>query len=104
MMISFHFPPIAARAAVSGQSVIGFRRRVCGIVTLTCLLAGEAACGYDARYRARRAREDTDDDERQPLPDQPPIVQPDGSLAIGPRIRPASVHRSIGRDPSDAAI
>src|SRR5262245_22331996 len=49
MMISFHFPPIAANAAVSGQSLTGFRRLVRLGVTCRCVLASTRPPGYDAK-------------------------------------------------------
>src|SRR5262245_31939974 len=48
MTISFHLPPIAASAAVSGQSLTGFGRRAGGMVTARFLLADPTSVYYDA--------------------------------------------------------
>jgi hypothetical protein len=40
-MISFHLPPTAASAAVNGQPLRGFRRRVRRVVTVRFLLKKE---------------------------------------------------------------
>src|SRR5262245_38309554 len=49
MMMSFHLPPIAASAAVSGQLLTGFGRRVGGVVTRRFLLVATAPVHYDAK-------------------------------------------------------
>src|SRR5215510_6039756 len=48
MMMSFHLPPTAASAAVSGQSLTGLRRRGRGVVTPRFLLVATALVRYDA--------------------------------------------------------
>src|SRR4029453_2950328 len=51
MMISFHLPPTAARAAVSGQSDTGFGRRARAVVTRRFLLVVKMSVDYDAPRR-----------------------------------------------------
>src|SRR5262245_52410058 len=47
MMMSFHLPPTAASAAVNGQPLTGFRRRVRPVVTAPCLLVAATSLRYD---------------------------------------------------------
>src|SRR5262245_3248658 len=58
MMISFHLPPMAASAAVSGQSLTGFARRVRAVVTFRCLLAAMTGIQYDPAMNSNGAATD----------------------------------------------
>jgi len=47
MMMSFHLPPTAASAAVNGQPLTAFRRRVRRVVTARFLLVATTSVRYD---------------------------------------------------------